>query len=1015
MEPSKRNPLKKFELSEFRGARARGNRRGGKQEFPAGSESETGSVASSSGKTTRPFTLQEKDELTLPFHAACRSKNSPGRAIEALLTKEGSSRFSVEDLSGNHDTALHIACANNNSEAVQALLKHSKHKAILNCLHNQNKDGNTPFHLACMACSTDICASLLQLESGGSPRSILVKKNKLGQTCLGIAAENKDWGTAHLLLEHSHDNPILMYDDFKRLAPGCSSVASLKLEALNNDPIDVFVLGDQGSGKTTLINTLMQAMQPSSLVNLITSFGFSRANMETSTIGIVPTIVEFHRQLSLDQKCPIAFHDVNSYHGYSHEAIFKCCTRDPFDALYIVSVDMTKNVQRSTLYWLHFLCRKLTEFGIALTTEKKSRKLRFVVAGTFAYNLLSSYPIQLDINNIITKEKDADMLTSSLTCFGSFCINAKKTSSCGPILSAIHACSDHLQSNCVSDEAKRLLAQTYILAYLLSSYPKNEAVSFRQIQGLINNSTSNVLCSLLPKNRERIDLICNNLRCFSQFKIIRITRRKVHEFVVLDYPYLMKSVEKGLMNLKHCSRHGIVSRQDIKESVDYYPQHFVLYFLEEYNLSEKISKNGLDDMRTSIRTSSRSMRTLNLSQSPGTLRPLLPSHKRSRSESETLAVFSASTLDRKSSSKNDILTVSNAEPKRAISLSTDHELSPDATPQSQPVVSSRQSSRAKPHKREVPYYFLPSLIPRKKPSEVWDGDSDEYGYGFAWCLVPREGDTWFLSHKFSTVVLFRLLFSYAPQPSAKSDFSLERVCELWDEGILWCDPQGARICVSICDRNKIILSMQCLKGLEIACLSIRNEIMKDIKEQLHEIHPSICPREIFLPYDGNQDIFPVFDMEMSYTAFDKEDIKKAIFGECTVVSTNGKQNRHVKSLLYFEPLCFLKLDLLHKLFDGENTSKEISEDFWMTLAKSLSCNWVHLAKHWEAILQKYYIDSLLKNSIGSPHDTAFEMLLHLKDIDYVEPNYRIDTYSGLQKSLFEISIFPPECIINTIS
>ncbi len=74
---------------------------------------------------------------------------------------------------------------------------------------------------------------------------------------------------------------------------------------------------------------------------------------------------------------------------------------------------------------------------------------------------------------------------------------------------------------------------------------------------------------------------------------------------------------------------------------------------------------------------------------------------------------------------------------------------------------------------------------------------------------------------------------------------------------------------------------------------------------------------------------------------------------------------------------------------------------------NLSTNWTYLADHFmDTVIKKYYIDSLVEDK-KVPHSTAMEMLVYLKELDYKEESERVDTYGGLQRSLFEISIFSP--------
>lgn len=1046
MEPGKRKILlKKLNLRELNAACSEGDEKAVLELLQAGNEtpakgrtlkralsreSEERKIIEEVRLPKGSFSVSRESVEPLPIHTACQRRISSGKIVEVLLT---SGSFSVEDQTVSRDTALHVACISKNLEAVGALLKFSEPRAIEECLIHQNKDGNTPFHLAAVCCSSDIIALLLDQLTTDNTHSIITKKNRLGQTCLGISIspEYKDWPTAQLLLTHSHSNPASLYSDFLSLVPDCSLTTDFKLQVLDHKSIDVFVLGNQESGKSTLISTLLQAMQPAGFAKYATmlaaTFMQSHTTSETCKISIVPSTVEYqsHRGSS-DHRCPVTFHDVNYYHGYSQEAIFKC-TSDPLEALYIISVDMTKDIEGSILYWLHFLYRQLNEYTSVAQSPSKMKKLKILAIGTFSDLVPSSRPRLVNITDLLSRGKMNTEFASHFYWYGDHCVNTKKTSSCSAILSTIHDQCCHIPRCCLNSETKSLLAQTYILAnLLLKEYPNTSVIAFNDVIGRIQ-STESTLCALLPKeDPTRIEMLCQTLKHFSRFKVLMLStaRRKACYacYIIFDYKYLLRAIEQAFENLSYRSHHGIVAKQDIKDVFEYHHQ-FIIRFLEHLNLCENLRSQDLNIMRKSIRSSRRSRRTSNISQQSThevpviNLNPPVLRHKRSKSESDSYADFARMTGGK---SDSDIIKSNSGtiEAKASKITSSGGEfltVSTGTPSNKQRQISSPRSSKRSP-KKEDSIYFLPTLISRVQSKELWDDNNDEYGYGFAWSLVPREGDTCFLSQKFITVMLFRLLFSFAPSPTS-CKFPLERTCELWDQGIVWCDPHGARICVAVSDHNKITLSMQCLKGSEIACLSIRNEIMSDIKQKLGEFHPGFTLREILLPFEGNRGIFPVFDPLMSYAAFDKEEIRKAIVEDHTVLCTKAKKHKHVDSLLYFEPLCFLGEHLLLELFDTNNSDKQISDDFCMTFAKKLSCKWTFLAQHWETILQKYYIDSLKVSTSAksSPHDTAMEMLTHLKDIEYKDSSDRVDTYSGLQKSLFEISIFSPESITRILA
>ena len=111
----------------------------------------------------------------------------------------------------NSNTALHVACISNNTEAVQLLLERDVNANL------SNKDGNTPLLIACSHGNLDIVKLLLK-------RAVTVNlSNKVGSTPLQIACLKGNLEIVKLLLESKADVNVLDKDGKSPLLFACYS------------------------------------------------------------------------------------------------------------------------------------------------------------------------------------------------------------------------------------------------------------------------------------------------------------------------------------------------------------------------------------------------------------------------------------------------------------------------------------------------------------------------------------------------------------------------------------------------------------------------------------------------------------------------------------------------------------------------------------------------------------------------------------------------------------------------
>ena len=200
-------------------------------------------------------------------------------------------------------------------------------------------------------------------------------------------------------------------------------------------------------------------------------------------------------------------------------------------------------------------------------------------------------------------------------------------------------------------------------------------------------------------------------------------------------------------------------------------------------------------------------------------------------------------------------------------------------------------------------------------------------------LLPR-GSSYF-PPRFVTNLLFRLLHAFAP---FKPDhvYQYEKVCDLWNYGIMWQDHNGIRACVAIHDNQAITLSMQCLKDKELECLKLRNQVIMELTKHKNELHPEIHLSETLVPDDRNVN-FPIYSPANAPACYNKMEIGSAIVSrESTLNCTKRKQHVILSDLLFFEPLTILPIPLLQQLLDENSQDEKMSDEFILDLAKEIS-------------------------------------------------------------------------------
>ena len=475
-----------------------------------------------------------------PLHFACRQS---GEAIVDLLLCRG---FPPLITTPEGNTPLHLACQSGCVAVARRLLRSSL--APLEC---KNSDGNTPLHVACQEGQAEVVKALLECSP---PTTVSCSSNEAGATPLGLAIQNSDWESARLLIHYSPANPALFYSDLAVHVPACSVMKTLR-----DDPLNVFVMGDTNSGKSTFVRTLQTEGVVSRLASMVMSVIFGAQNVNQHRIGIVPTVTEF--AVGHDQKHQVVFYDLAGHRDYTHEAIFEC-VHEPLKSLFIVTVDMRDQysvIEQKILYWLSFAWQKCSWHSSQIRPN-------VLVIGAFADKCARAH----DKLNLICRslsDQNKDQLVSHFTWLGNLTMNCRRTYSWGMNQLRTLICDLCQQQEW---EAHR---STPPECYLLGSLVLTEPELAEDVVNVINLiqyilSSEDTLCKLLPQNEATLMELCHKLHHFSYIKFLNCSDGPDNCYLIPNYRFLLTEINEKLCSptLGQSTQRGILRRDNIAEN-----------------------------------------------------------------------------------------------------------------------------------------------------------------------------------------------------------------------------------------------------------------------------------------------------------------------------------------------------------------------------------------------------------------------------------------------------------------
>ena len=247
----------------------------------------------------------------------------------------------------DRNTPLHLALMSKqeNSSTIAAIL-HSK-VAELRASPRRNREGNHPLHLASLNGNEYLVKELLLLNPTAKN-----KANACDMTPLGVALNNGHQNIVDILIGSTIGNPT-QFEDFVAVFSSFNTKAQKYLSPI---PVKVFVVGDNCSGKSTLIKSI----QSESFYDRFWGVAWNTPNVPNNKVGLVPSD---HVSRKFGK---IIFHDLASSASFVNEDLLESAD-DLTRSMFIVVIDNRpeKKVMEQRLeFWLNFILLQCSRFSL---------------------------------------------------------------------------------------------------------------------------------------------------------------------------------------------------------------------------------------------------------------------------------------------------------------------------------------------------------------------------------------------------------------------------------------------------------------------------------------------------------------------------------------------------------------------------------------------------------------------------------------------------------------------------
>ena len=293
-------------------------------------------------------------ELPLLHLVVFKHGNESREMMEFLTCQQG---FSPNVCDSFENTILHLKAFSHAPLSV-----HMLNLCSSDCLNKQNKEGNTPLHIACASGNKDIVKLLIESERCSES---LFKKNIYEHTPLHYAIDRDIIN--YLILNGADPRDITNSASTRYMA---QTFKMLKGRNPLNPTVTVLVLGNSMAGKTTLVKSLTKAYswefieQPSIGQTKDTQ---ALGEMSGRTAGI--EISEY--KVFEEDEVRILFYDFAGHPEFesTHSVLLQnlISSSEPTAFLFLVVLDITQHDKLTQMmYWAKFIENSESSYAIGM-------------------------------------------------------------------------------------------------------------------------------------------------------------------------------------------------------------------------------------------------------------------------------------------------------------------------------------------------------------------------------------------------------------------------------------------------------------------------------------------------------------------------------------------------------------------------------------------------------------------------------------------------------------------------
>ena len=155
----------------------------------------------------------------------------------------------------------------------------------------------------------------------------------------------------------------------------------------------------------------------------------------------------------------------------------------------------------------------------------------------------------------------------------------------------------------------------------------------------------------------------------------------------------------------------------------------------------------------------------------------------------------------------------------------------------EPSVLENTNLQTTPSHSTADLLFFPGLVQSERPDSLVQHGALEFG----WCLGCVDPEQYF-SSRFLHILLLSVAYQFSRPFRSRGSSSLrglQRICNVWKNGISWTDSDNITTLIELLDKNRwVLVAMSCSKDRPMEHAKLRSSLISLV----HRLHQEHCPQ-----------------------------------------------------------------------------------------------------------------------------------------------------------------------------